>query len=484
MKIKLFLLTSLAMLIGVIGTARADDTDIYINNNSSLPADSMPMVMFSLDYRPNLGSTACGQGQCDTLINEGYMSPTGPYTFFDVLRGALRKVFDPLDGIKIGLMLNHAHKNNCSGFGRTGCSNGGYIAMGFSEFMENDANGAKAQFHSILDSMPTPQGNQSHSYQGKELFFEMFRYLTGQGVYNAHNGWTDYGTSNGSNLDVDHPMASWDTSIEVPPASKPKYVSPLQSAGACSRIYTVDAMFQVANQEADSDSAIEDPVAFGGFGSPQKEFADVVQYLNDADLANGTYGTVSDLDDKQNVTSYFLVDPRFINTKTIGYAKAGGTGLPLEFSEDPDELVATLQEIFKQILSVSTTFVAASVPVNVFNRAEITDNVYIALFQVDGDSRPTWVGNVKKLKLVGANSSNGGGALLDATGLGAVAGDGRIRYDALTHWTSPEDLPPPDEDAGEVAGRDGRSVARGGAGQRIPGFISGSPQLANGLEAQ
>jgi type IV pilus assembly protein PilY1 len=240
-------------------------------------------------------------------------------------------------------------------------------------------------------------------------------------------------------------------------------------------------MFQVANQESDSDSAIEDPVDFGGFGSPQKDFPDVIQYLNDADLANGDYGTAPDLDDRQNVVSYFLVDPRFINTTTIGYAKAGGTGLPLELSEDPDELVATLQEIFKQILSVSTTFVAASVPVNVFNRAEITDNVYIALFQVDKDARPSWVGNVKKLKLVGANSTDNGAALVDATGYGAVAGDGRIRFDALTHWTVPGELPPPDEDAGEVLGRDGRSVARGGVGQKIPGMLVGSPQLANGL---
>ena len=30
--------------------------------------------------------------------------------------------------------------------------------------------------------MPTPQGNVSHTYQGKELFFEFFRFLTGQGV--------------------------------------------------------------------------------------------------------------------------------------------------------------------------------------------------------------------------------------------------------------------------------------------------------------
>jgi len=482
MKQKIFLLLAFASVIATIGSVRADDTDVYLKPASSLPSDSMPMVMFSLDYRPNLGATACGQGQCDTLIAEGYMSPVGPYTFFDVLRGALRKVFDPLDGIKVGLMLNHDHTNDCTGFGRTNCSNGGYIAMGFSEFMEDDANAAKARFHKILASIPIPQGDQSHSYQGKELFFEFFRYLTGQGVYNGHNGWTDYSTDNSQNLNQDLPGVSWDSSIETPPASKPGYDTPLRDAGACSRIYTVNSLFQVANQDSDSDDAIDDPIYAGGFGSPQREFADVIQYLNDADLANGTYGEdVPDLDDRQNVISYFLVDKRFINTTTIGYAKAGGTGLPLALSENPDELVATLQEIFKQILSVSTTFVAASVPVNVFNRAEITDNVYIALFQVDKDLRPSWVGNVKKLKLMGANSGSAGSALIDAAGASAIAGDGRIRFDALTYWTSAADLPPADQGAGEVDGRDGRTVARGGAGQKIPGVVSGSPQLANGL---
>jgi len=481
MKTKLLLTLAIAATTVTCGSAYADDTDVYSNVGAGLPDNSEPMVMFSLDYRPNLGSTACNGDECDTLIAEGYMSATGPYVFFDVLRGALRKVMDPLEGVKVGLMLNHDHRNNCEGFGRTGCSNGGYIAMGFEEFEIGDFNGAKRRFHNILKAMPTPQGNTSHSYQGKELFFEFFRYLTGQGVYNAHNGWTDYGTDNKKNLDFDNPGASWDRSIEIAPVSKPKYGSPMETAGACSKIFTVNPMFQVSNQEADSDGAIEAGVPFGGFGSSQKEFADVIQYMNDADLGNATYGTVPNLPDQQNVTSYFLIDPNFINTTTIGYAKAGGTGTPLELSEDPDELVATLEEIFKQILSVSTTFVAASVPVNVFNRAEVTDNIYIALFQVDEDARPSWVGNVKKLKLVGANNSNTDSALLDALGQGAVAGDGRLSFDALTHWTLPAQLPAPDLSAGEVTGRDGRTVARGGAGQKIPGFLAGSPRLANGL---
>ncbi len=478
---KIALTTAIAALVCVTGSARADDTDVYMNAGSGLPSGSEPMVMFSLDYRPNLGSTACTGNECDTLIKEGYMSPTGPYTFFDVLRGALRKVFDPLDSVRVGLMINHNNNFDCVGFGRTKCSNGGYIAMGLERFEENDANGAKARFHKILDSIPTPLGNVSHSYQGKELFFEFFRYLTGQGVFNAHNGYTDFGTANNLNLDSDYPAISWDTLIEWGPKTKPEYISPLEKAGACSKLYTVNVLFQVSNQEDDSDLAIAQPISSGGFGSPQQSFPDVIQYLYDADLANGNYGAVGDLDDKQNVISYFIVDETKINTLTMSYARAGGTGVPLALSENPEELVATLNEIFKQILSVSTTFVAASVPVNVFNRAEITDNIYIALFQVDSQARPYWVGNVKKLKIAGANDSSAPGTIVDALGDPAVAADGRIRFDALTSWTDPGSLPPPDLEDGEIEGRDGRTVARGGAGQRVPGYLADGPQEANGL---
>ena len=113
---KIAVTTTLAALVSTIGTVRADDTDVYMNPGSGLPSGSEPMVMFSLDYRPNLAATACNGDECDTLINEGYMSSTGPYTFFDVLRGALRKVFDPLEGVRVGLMVNHDNINDCVGF--------------------------------------------------------------------------------------------------------------------------------------------------------------------------------------------------------------------------------------------------------------------------------------------------------------------------------------------------------------------------------
>jgi type IV pilus assembly protein PilY1 len=468
------LMPALLVLGAGLGPARADDTDIYVNNAPAPGGE--PLVMFSLDYRPNLGSTACTKGECAQLILEGWLPYQTSYTFFDVLRAVLKRVMAPLDGVKVGLMLNHDNRNNCANKVQANCGNGGYIGMGFGSFVAGDTNGNKKKFHDFLAAMPVPQGNLSHSYQGKELFFEFYRYLSGQGVYNGHVGFTDYSSNGATNLDVDHPAISWDTSIET--ADGTRYISPLLDASSCAKIFTINIMFQVSNQEDDSDNALKAAVASGGMAiGNNSTFPKVIQWLRDADLADGTKGTAPDLPGKQNVTSYFIVDPTKINTTTRGYASAGGTGVPLPLSEDPEELTKTITDIFKQILSVSTTFVAASVPVNVFNRAEVVDNVYIALFQADQDARPYWPGNVKKLKIQGLNESNP--VLVDANGQPAVAADGRIRYSALTYWTKQASLPSPRLEAGEVAGADGRSVDRGAAGQNIPGFISGSVGTSN-----
>ena len=143
---------------------------------------------------------------------------------------------------------------------------------------------------------------------------------------------------------------------------------------------------------------------------------------------------------------------------------------------DPGKLIEALSDIFKQILSVSTTFVAASVPVNVFNRAEVVDNIYLALFQADDKTRPYWPGNVKKLKVAGLGVSP---QLVDVNGDPAIAADGRIKFGAVTYWTDTGALPAADLTKGEVDGADGRSVMRGGAGQQIPGFLGSGPGDAN-----
>lgn len=457
------------------GVGHADDTDIYVANGTITPSGE-PMVMFSLDYRSNLGSTACQGTQCASLIAEGYLPVQASYTFFDVLRAVLKKVMDPLEGVKVGLMINHDNRNNCANQVQANCSNGGYIARGFKLFELGDANGAKAEFNAILAALPVPQGNLSHSYQGKELFFEFYRYLTGQGVYNGHVGFTDFASPPNTNLNVDGPAYDWDASIEN--AAKTTYMTPISPLATCAKVYTANFMFLVSSQEADSDTEIKKTVANGGMGlTGNPTFPTVIEWLNDVDLADGAHGTVPNLEGKINVTSYFVVEPTKINTTTTAYAQAGGTGAPLPLDSDPGKLIATLQDIFRQILSVSTTFVAASVPVNVFNRAEIINNIYIALFKADEDAKPQWPGNVKKFKLSSLSADDP--YLVDADGDSAIAADGRIAFDALSFWTLPASLPAPDTAAGEVAGKDGRTVERGGVGQKLPGFTSGTPGALN-----
>src|SRR5210317_1414699 len=110
--LKALITAALASLIFTVGSARADDTDVYMNPGDGLPPGSEPMVMFSLDYRPNLAARACTNDECETLKREGWLPEQSSYTFFDVLRAAMEKVFDPLENVRVGLMLNHDNIND------------------------------------------------------------------------------------------------------------------------------------------------------------------------------------------------------------------------------------------------------------------------------------------------------------------------------------------------------------------------------------
>lgn len=493
---KTLLTLSLATLLWPLA-ALSDDTDIYINNTTSSNAE--PLVMFSIDYRANLTSNICSNTNDSSCTQATYFRSSGisdadigsSLNFFDVLRLSLKVVLQKVSGVKIGLMLNHNNENRCAGYSTNPtCSNGGTILMGFQSLSSTDT---RATFLSKLDKLKAlkPQSNSAdHPYQGSELFFEFFRYLTGQGIYNGHNGAIDYeknGSSNVINTATNtnptggYAPASWDDAIE----NGVNYRSPLINATACTKLFTINFLFQVSQNETESENAMFAAKSAGGTAvakpsSQNDYFPAILRFLNQADLADGTYGSAGTLSGTQNVTSYFFIkgDP---NTTTNGYATAGGTTRPYALTDDPGALVADLIDVFQQILSVSTTFVSASVPVNVFNRAALVDNVYIALFQADADAKPYWNGNIKKLKIKQTRLTDGSVDTFfsDARDQPAVASDGRIKFDALTYWTNGSVLTDADATKNISVGRDGREVPRGGAGQKTPGFVSGSPGLLN-----
>ncbi len=527
-----------------------DDTDIYLNPNN--PNAAPPLVMLTFDYSPSLGSTLCTDyrdASCETLMGpviypmlvDNIEGPGMLYRDtdsdgmlddpvvepFDMVRAVLRTIImsDEMNGLALGISL--PHDDTCNGGttagpsalpapNHSGCSNGGYILSGFELFSAADFNSgalvagsARDDFLQRLGKVPSPHGNVSHKYQMRELYFEFFRYLTGGDVYNGHLGYDDFAstddeknlndTTNTYKTDTSSPVLtdtttfSWDDSIETGTVSAATYTSPYVALSgqdwSCAKTFMVNTYFSDV-QQSDSDSAIAAAVASGGTGvsmsgSDQTNTSAIVEFMYQNDMADGTIGP--NIDGIQNVQSYFITSKNN-NNAADEYAFKGGTGRAFKLNE-PEQLLEDLRSIFREILSVSTTIVAASVPVNVFNRTEVVDNVYFALFKAE--STPSWNGNVKKLKIVEKNTGTETYyeiVSVENTGISAFSTDGRIRTDALTHWSKSDgyDVVATSQPE-DVSGRDGRSVNRGGAGQQIPGYLdpndptaSGDPGLANG----
>lgn len=507
--LSLFCLSALLVI-----TVLADDTDIYTTGSSSSPAVVDGYVMLMMESRPSLGSTLCSDvtaSSCETTLTtqiynkvtsttDGLAITSGKVDLTDALRAVYLVLLPELKDIgnfHIGMMLSH--DDTCKGAGPSyipsgnnkGCSNGGYIIRGF-EPIRNDT--SRAELETIIKSFPRgANGHVAHKYQGKELYFEYFRYLTGQEVWNGALGFDDFASSNDHlNLGeagnaatdvVPDLLPSGDRAHELDPdttildnsnieASGVKYVSPFAGNASdftCTKVYAINNMVGVADAGSDSNGEIEKTLAKGGMDglSGNFDFEDVIARMYALDVASPNVGV--DIEGNQNVISY-IVAPKPHNTEN-SYAAAGGTDAALE-SSDPAALLESLRQVFNDIAIRSSTLVAASVPVNVFNRADIVDNVFLAIFEVNDDGYPFWPGNLKKLKL--QERTVNGDTFLSIVDANGAAGfnplDGRISTSAVTFWTKTSELPDAVDDRREIDDKDGRAVTMGGAGQQIPGY--------------
>lgn len=308
-----------------------------------------------------------------------------------------------------------------------------------------------------------------------------------------------YTLSAGSNLSPGPVRISsaltWDPNIMAtagnPP--RPRYISPYNNDEdwSCSGAYSINMLFQVSQNDADSNTAITQSLANQGLrewglqSNPSLTFTNIISKLHQNDHAAGQVpGVAPSVAGQQNLTSYFLVDSNHANNTTNGYAAAGGTGNAIAALDDPRALFEALTNIFNQINAVSSSYVAVTVPVNADNRVTSLPHLFVALFQVDETGKPLWPGNVKKLDVVVTDLSDGSKQLDVEDALGQPAfnpNTGRIDDDSLTLWTVPTaaDVVAFDDSKDEVTGRDGSSVQRGGSGHKIPGYRSGSVGARN-----
>jgi Tfp pilus tip-associated adhesin PilY1 len=87
----------------------------------------------------------------------------------------------------------------------------------------------------------------------------------------------------------------------------------------------------------------------------------------------------------------------------LSMAKVGG-GKYFSAS-NKEKLVDSLNQIFREIQSVNSTFASASLPINATNRAQNENQVFIGTFRPDPQTKPRWFGNVKQYKLINQGDS-------------------------------------------------------------------------------
>jgi type IV pilus assembly protein PilY1 len=156
----------------------------------------------------------------------------------------------------------------------------------------------------------------------------------------------------------------------------------------------------------------------------------------------------------------------------LAWSRAGGSRSPL-YVDAPASLEADLNRVLREIVTISRTAVPLPGPLPWFTQTVAGDDLYLALFQPQATL--SWRGNLKKLRFL-RPAANPAVQIVDAHGQAGFsesgADIGRINFGALTLWTEAASLPTVPVNLAPPRA-DGNIVARGGAGQKIPGVVPG-----------
>lgn len=126
--------------------------------------------------------------------------------------------------------------------------------------------------------------------------------------------------------------------------------------------------------------------------------------------------------------------------KILTAAAANGGGKYFE-AQDAVQLESALQSALTEILNIDGSITSPAVATNAFDRTQILDNLYYAVFKPSNKAR--WRGNLKKLKL-------DGDLVVGRDGKEALAQKGGIAETAKTFWSSGEESDGPSTEVGGV----------------------------------
>ena len=442
--------------------AESDDIDIYLNRGVASRSymhvlmdlgnsdQNAVMCTYGADCAPPF-MTEASYAHLSGLYSDGD-AVTAPGVFKAVLAAVVEQ---PLfDDVYLSLLISNHPDNRVSPVDeKTG---GGTLLEGYKRLGES-----RDALLATLKSAPALASAQAHVLQPRESYFEWYRYI--------HGGDVALGTNTSGNFGQSSPNPDYDSAI----ISNGKYLTPFTDPNECPRLYSV--IFSMDSIARDDDLSAE--IAAATSLSPGVTFEQLLAYMHDTDT-----DLLPTVDNTIALQKTWVVATRDNPGNALEYARIGGSGSVL-YVDEPVDLEKSLTAALSEVISVSSSFVAPSISADAFTSGVAADSIFIPLFQAKGTI--SWPGNLKKLKLVDGLSDGVADNIVDVHGDPAFepsgSNRGRIRFDALTFWTDVGTLPPGDgviipEDA------DGREVARGGAGQKIDGFVAYDGDLGNAVE--
>ncbi|MAA75193.1 MAG: hypothetical protein CMN28_10855 [Salinisphaeraceae bacterium] len=377
-------------------------------------------------------------------------------TQLDVVRLLLYRVLHQLVGVRLAIMANNANTCDPASFASprsdtVDCSNGAFVLLDATELLEDSLDDTVDQVIARLGALEIgsfdTEADATPPFQGKELYYELVRYLKGEPIYNAP-------------LTADNGLP---TSADPAAVSNGRYNSPLAD-GACNQISVINLMFTDSQADSESDADILADASFSGANVDGGELTwpEMITHLATQGVAHngGNY----------RVRSSFLVNGLEGGVGGL-LSNLTGTVMNLPLAINPLAVDFARSETFVPVQSTTASFGGPQTVFSLSSRGEAMDRVYTGYFKPDPDRRPAWRGNLKRLAL--DSGEDGDVVIRDALGLRAVNASGELRMEALSFWTDPGQLP--SDVVGALDGRDGNLVDRGGAGMKlIPPYVQPS----------
>ena len=454
--------------------AAADDTEAYVYPGTTQSTfvhvvmdlgDSQvdaPLCTFGVNCGPPF-MTAEAYRHLGDMYGEGE-SVTAPGVFRAVLAAVLENPL--LDNLRLSLLISN-HQDNPKGDPSIDDpapgSGGGTLLQGYLPLQTH-----RAELIAALKSVPILASGNTHMLQPAETYFEWLRYIGAGDVALGRNTRGNFGEQ--------VPQPDYDGSIIN---DNDQYLTPFTETLTCPKLYSILFTQGVSNRDNDLDAEIA--AQFPDLS--QVSFTQLLSYLHGGDT-----DLLSQVDASVPLQKTWVVSSRDRAGSAPEFAVAGGSEAPLYVNE-PVALQERLTSALVESMPVAGVSLQTVFTNDVFNQGQALDTVFVPQFLPR--SHTNWPGNLKKLKLhksSGGDSSSGDGQfdqVVDAHGEPAYEplGEqkGQLRKDALTFWTDPTTL---SRGNGETVpdAADGPVVTRGGAGQKIDGFVRYS--LAQGEFAQ